>query len=488
MRDGRRRALPALFLAPTVLLGWISVLYASAGVSQSPPPQLPPSVVGQVIGSVSTDALVAHICHLQDKDALGYCNTQGSRYSRNAAGLQEAADYIADQLQQYGLSVTAQTFMLDTGLPDQGPPVVLTNVIGTLEGVAPPAERGIVIVSAHYDSIASGAASGGPAPGADDNGSGVAAVLEAARLLSGRSLWHTVRFVTFAGEEQGLHGSRHYAEVAQDAGENIIGVINADMIAYESDDDPRLEVHAGNLPRSAALADLLDNTIHAYGLELSPQIILAAATRASDHASFWDRGFPAVLVIEDTELVGPTDDFNPYYHSPEDTLDKIDRAYFTQMVQGIIGAVTRLARPVGPDLRVVQQGPAVVRAGQVATFTLVYSNAGAESAAGVILTDTLSYGLTYDSDSSGAPRNFDAAGRVIWDLGEVDAGAGSTIILTTTVLSSLQDGLPVRSGATIAGGDLDADAADNVSAVEALAQAGWRTLMPLVLADTDESG
>jgi len=482
MRDRRRRALQALFLAPAVLLGWLGVLYASAGVSQSPPPQLPPSVVGQVIGGVSTDALVAHVCHLQDKDALGYCNTQGSRYSKNAAGLQEAADYIAGQLQQYGLPVTAQTFTLATGAVDPDPPVVLTNVIGTLEGVAPPADRGVVIVSAHYDSIASGASSGGPAPGADDNGSGVAAVLEAARLLSERSLWHTVRFVAFAGEEQGLYGSRHYAEVAQNTGENIIGVINADMIAYESDDDPRLEVHAGNIPQSAALADLLDNTIQAYGLELSPQIILAAATRASDHASFWDHGFPAVLVIEDTELVGPTDDFNPYYHSPEDTLDKINRTYFTRMARGIIGAVTRLARPVGPDLRVVKQGPAVVRAGQVATFTLVYSNAGTESAAGVILTDTLSYGLAYDSDSSGAPRSFDAAGRVILDLGDVNAGAGSTIILTTTVLSSLQDGLLVRSGATIAGRDLDADAADNVSAVEALAQAGWRTLMPLVLA------
>ncbi|MFQ5595919.1 MAG: M20/M25/M40 family metallo-hydrolase [Anaerolineae bacterium] len=482
MRGRRRRILPALFLAPTMLLAWIGALHTGADLIQSSPMQLPPSVVGQVIASVSTDELIAHICHLQDKDALGYCNTQGSRYSENAAGLGEAADYIAGQFQQYGLPVTAQTFTLAAHSFDQDPPAVLTNVIGTLEGVAPPTSRGTVIISAHYDSTASGAASGGPAPGADDNGSGVAAVLEAARLLSQRRFWHTVSFVTFAGEEQGLHGSRHYAEVAQDAGENIIGVLNADMIAYESDDDPRLEIHAGHLPQSAALADGLDNIIRDYSLELLPQIILGAATRASDHASFWDHGFPAVLVIEDSELAGPTDDFNPYYHTVDDTLDKIDRTYFAQMVQAVLGAVTRLARPVGPDLRVVQEGPIEVMPGQMVTVTLAYSNAGTASATGIVLTDTLSYGLVYDSDSSSFPRTFDAAGRVMWDVGEVDAGTGGTILLTATVLSSLQDGLSVGSRTAIAGRDLDADGADNVSLMEMTVRDRQRTYVPLVLA------
>lgn len=482
MRDRGRRALSALLLAPTVLVAWIGALHAGAGLTQSRLQLLPPSVVGQVIDGVSTDELIAHICHLQDKDALGYCNTQGSRFSRNAAGLQEAADYIAGQFQQHGLPVTAQAFLLVTGLPDQEPPVVVTNVIGTLEGVAPPPDRGVVIVSAHYDSIASGASSGGPAPGADDDGSGVAAVLEAARLLSQRHLWHTVRFVTFAGEEQGLHGSRHYAEVAQADGENIIGVMNADMIGFDGDSDPRLEVHAGPLQQNAVLARLLDETVRAYGLDLWPQVILNGATRASDHASFWDRGFPAVLVIEDTELVGPTFDFNPYYHTTEDTLDKINRSYFTQMVQAIVGTVTRLARPVGPDLRVVQEGPAAVMPGQMVTFTLAYSNAGTGSAAGVVLTDTLSYGLAYDSDSSSFPRTFDAAGRVMWDVGEVYAGTGGTIVLTATVLSSLHDGPNLESRTMIAGRDLDADGADNVFSVELAVRDWQRTFVPLVLA------
>jgi len=476
----RRRVLPALLVAPALLFIWIGALQAGGDERQSSPPSLPPSVVGQVVSQVSPTELQADVCHLQDKDALGYCNTQGTRFSLNPAGLQEAAGYIAGQLQQYGLPVTTQPFTLTNIPPDQHVSIVLTNVIGTLEGVAPPADRRVVIVSAHYDSTSSGASSGGPAPGADDNASGVAAVLEAARLLSQRQLWHTVRFVTFAGEEQGLYGSRHYAQVAQAEGENILGAINADMIAYNDDGEPRLEVHAGLDPRNVALAHTLTETVQTYQLDLLPQVVLNEPIRLSDHASFWDRGFPAILVIEDTDFTDPTDDFNPYYHTPEDTLDKIDRAYFTQMVQAIVGTVTRLARPVGPDLSVAQCGPTMITPGQTVTFTLAYSNVGTGPAVGVLLTDTLSYGLVYQSDSSGLPHAFDVAGQVIWDIGELDAGTGGAFVLTTTVQSDLQPGSSVRSRAIIAGHALDADATDNVSAVEVPVRDLWRAYVPLV--------
>ncbi|MFQ5854422.1 MAG: M20/M25/M40 family metallo-hydrolase [Anaerolineae bacterium] len=467
-----------LLLAPGLLFAWIGALQPGTDNTLTPAPPLPPSVVGQVIRQVSTAELEAHVCHLQDKDSLGYCNTQGSRFSFNAAGLQEAADYIAGQFREHGLIASTRTFTLTDTISGEGISAVLTNVVGTLAGTAPPAERGIVIISAHYDSLTDAASTGGPAPGADDNASGVAAVLEAARLLSGRRLWHTVRFAAFAGEEQGLHGSKHFAAAARAADEHIIGVVNADMIAYDRDGEPRMEVHAGLDPPNVALAHALTDTIQAYQLDLWPQVVRNGAIRGSDHSSFWNQGFPAILVIEDTEFIGPTHDFNPYYHTPEDTLDKIDRAYLTEMVRAIIGTATRLARPVGPDLRVVQQGPAAVLPGQTVTFTLVYSNAGTTPAAGVVLTDTFSHGLTYQSDSSRLSRAFDLAGHVIWDLGELDAGTEGGFVITATVLSDLSDGMSVSSRATVAGHDLDADGADNVSKVEA--RVPWRAYLPLV--------
>lgn len=511
MRHGFQRALPALLVAPAVLLTWLGALQANADRLEAPPPpvrrpahtaittatalhaadgdtphrsrstSLPPSVVGNIISHVSSAELEAHVCHLQDQDALGYCNTRGSRFSLDPAGLNEAAAYIAGVFQQHGLSVTLQPFTVSHVPPDQVTAVVLTNVIGTLEGIAPEAERGVVIISAHYDSTSHDASAGGPAPGADDNASGVAAVLEAARLLSEHTLWHTVRFVTFAGEEQGLLGSHHYAETARTHDENITAVINADMIAYDGNSEPRMEVHAGLDPHSAAIAHTFVETAQAYSIALLPQVIRDAAIRASDHASFWDRGFPAILAIEDTERVGPTEDFNPYYHTEQDTLDKINRSYFTQMARAVVGTVVRLAEPVGPDLWLIQQGPELAMPGRPVTFTLSYSNVGTAPATSVLLTDTLSYGLIYRSDSSGLAPTFGVAGQVTWDMGDLEAGSGGAFVVTASVLSGLEEGLALRSSATIAARDLDADAADNVATVEMVVGERQRTYLALLI-------
>ncbi len=482
-----RRILVAALLALILLVASVGSLTIGADTTEGPQaPALPPSVVGQVIDQVSLAELVAHVCHLQDKEALGYCNAQGSRYSLNQAGLQEAADYIAGELEAHGnLTVTHQPFTPPNFPPDGDEPTVLTNIVGTLAGHAPPAERGIVIVSAHYDSTASRttgwSSSTDPAPGADDDASGVAAVLEAARLLSERRLRHTVHFITFAGEEQGLHGSRHYADVARQGGDDIVGVVNADMVGYESDGEPWLEIHAGTNPSKVALAHTFSETIHAYYLNLLPHVVLENATRLSDHAPFWDQGYPAILVIEDY-LTPPTSDFNPNYHTVEDTLEHIDRAYFLEMARAIAGAVTRLAQPLGPDLRVSQQGPAEAIPGQTVTFTVAYTNAGSAPAAGVVLTETLANGLTYASDNSGVPSS-QAGSHVSWALGDVGIGVTGKFLITATIVPRLRGTPSVDARATIGGADLDADSADNVSVVEVLLRRGWEMYLPFLTAE-----
>ena len=88
----------------------------------------------------------------------------------------------------------------------------------------------MVIVCAHYDSTSTQATT--HAPGADDNASGTAAVMEMARVLAGYQFDYTIKFIAFSAEEWGLYGSRHYAQAAKQRGEQIVGVVNLDMIGY----------------------------------------------------------------------------------------------------------------------------------------------------------------------------------------------------------------------------------------------------------------
>jgi Zn-dependent M28 family amino/carboxypeptidase len=212
----------------------------------------------------------------------------------------------------------------------------MSNVVAELPGVGPNRDH-IYIVCAHYDSTSKNPSS--VAPGADDNASGSAAVLEAARILSQHRFNRTIRFVHFAGEEQGLIGSAHYAAAAAQRGDLIDGVINLDMIGYESvpPNDHIVEIHAGMDPASIGLADALVSNILEYELLLVPQTITSGATNRSDHASFWNQGYPAILGIEDFQ------DFSPYYHSASDTLANMQTSMMVEYTKASVATLAELA-------------------------------------------------------------------------------------------------------------------------------------------------
>jgi Zn-dependent M28 family amino/carboxypeptidase len=288
--------------------------------------------IREMADAVSSTLLIGHVCKLQDDDSQSYCNELGTRYSYATAKLNEAAQYLANQYSALGLTVTYDSFLYGGS--------TITNVVAELPGVGPDKDH-IYILCAHYDSISatSRVNPSGPAPGADDNASGSAAVLEAARILSQHGFNRTIRFVHFAGEEQGLIGSAHYAAAAAQRGDLIDGVINLDMIAYESvpPDDHIVEVHAGVNPASIALANALASNMAEYGLHLVPQIITSDSTNRSDHASFWNQGYPAVLGIEDWQ------DFNPYYHSAGDTLANMQPFMMVEYTKACVATLAELA-------------------------------------------------------------------------------------------------------------------------------------------------
>ncbi|MBN2417102.1 M20/M25/M40 family metallo-hydrolase [bacterium] len=191
------------------------------------------------------------------------------------------------------------------------------------------------IICAHYDATNN---SGDPmlaAPGADDNASGCAAVLEAARVLAPYTSDYTIKFILFTAEEIGLYGSKAYAQQAAAQGENIAGVINLDMIGYEGDDDLRVELHT-NFARTQ-LVDSMAVWAGAWGLPLAPVKVLARPN--SDHAPFLSLGYQALMVIEDTRAGG----FNPFYHSANDRLTYMNTGYFHSNVRLAAGTLARFA-------------------------------------------------------------------------------------------------------------------------------------------------
>jgi uncharacterized repeat protein (TIGR01451 family) len=433
-------------------------------------PTEPMPVVTQLLDQVSQAQLITHICELQDDDNGPDCNSQGSRWSHRTEALDEAVDYVAGQFNGLGLSVEYDPFIWDSS--------PMTNVVATLAGTDPTSQD-VYIICAHMDSIALRETGWDgytdPAPGADDNASGTAAVLEAARVLSGYNFAHTVRFIAFAGEEQGLRGSAHYAAEAVARGDQIAGVINLDMIAWDGNQDERMELHAGTDPDSIAIAQHLASVTGRYELNLQPLVFTTTSTGASDHASFWAWGYPAILAIEDT-----WNDFNPYWHTFNDTLDKLDPDYLTRMAKAAIGALAEMAGPVAPDLAVMQAGPDIVVPGQTITYTLTCTNTGSAPASGVVLTDTLPSELTYVNDSSGLPAT-QVGGSVEWDLGALAQDQAISFVLTVTIASGITDPTTVTSTLSVVAGQAELLAGNN--------QVSFQTLICQAhAADYDDDG
>jgi hypothetical protein len=137
-------------------------------------------------------------------------------------------------------------------------------------------------------------------------------------------------------EEQGLVGSAYFANQASAAGDSILGVINLDMIAYDSNNDGKFEIHTRSVGTSLELKDEILDVNATYNIGVVP-IIKNPGSTYSDHASFWNRGYGAILLIEDGN------DFHPYYHTINDKIQYFNIPYFHKLSKLSIGTLTKLA-------------------------------------------------------------------------------------------------------------------------------------------------
>jgi Zn-dependent M28 family amino/carboxypeptidase len=266
-------------------------------------------------------------------------------------GLQDAEDYLAREFHSLGLEVTTHPFEAMGGR--------YRNVIGTLHLLggtsplgAPSSEAPPLLIAAHYDTVPR-------SPGADDNASGLAVMLEAARSLSRSGLIRPVRFVAFCLEEEELLGSRAYAAHLRAAQEEILGAIVLECVGCARSEEGSQQAPPG-LPlavptvgdflgivgnqASAALTATIERAARHAVADLKTLVLLVPGqgelfpdTRRSDHAAFWQHGYPAVMLTDTANYR------NPHYHQPTDTIETLNLDFMDKVTRLLVATVESLS-------------------------------------------------------------------------------------------------------------------------------------------------
>jgi len=232
--------------------------------------------------------------------------------------IEQLKEYLYDQFIDYGLIVELQhwKYKLKSGF----------NIEASIPGMG--SGDGIVIICAHYDSVSI-------SPGADDDGSGVASILTMAEIMSSYEYNSTIKFVLFSGEEQGLYGSHEYAKNAYENDDNIIGVICLDGVGYA---DSYLSGHTiKNFADDSSdwIVNISTTITEDYKEFVDLEIERYPNEKISDHHSFYELGFQTSYFLEHT--------LNPFYHTSEDTLDKMNISYLTKVCRLSLGTVFGMA-------------------------------------------------------------------------------------------------------------------------------------------------
>ena len=285
-------------------------------------------------------------------DSIGERNVLGQPSS-----LAAAADFLGEELTKVGYAVNRQSYPIDEKTCEN----LEVEITGS------DLAKEIVVVGAHYDSVIG-------SPGANDNGSGTVATLALARRFAGKPRSRTLRFVLFVNEEPPFFqthrmGSLVYAEGCEEHAENIVAMLSLETIGYYSD---RVGSQSYPFPFNL-LYPPTGNFICFVGNFASRKLVkkVVGSFRSdcefpsegaavpsfvpgvgwSDHWSFWQMGYPGLMVTD-------TAPFRyPFYHTPEDTLDKIDFDRTARVVDGIRKVVEELSG-VAPNCAGTEEYPA----------------------------------------------------------------------------------------------------------------------------------
>jgi len=269
----------------------------------------------------------------------------GERNFRNKARLDAAADYIEKAFTYENVRVSRQVFHI------KGEPFY--NIEAEIRGTSRPEK--IIVIGAHYDSAVD-------TPGANDNASGIAALIEMVRNFSEKQPAWTVRFVAFANEEPPFFWSKNmgslvYARQCRKRGEDIAGMISIETIGYYSDAGKSQRypfplncfkknrkgnfiAFISNLNSKQLLNTSMQSFRHNSEFPIDGMALPAIVPRviSSDHSSFWRQGYQAIMITDTARFR------YPYYHTPQDLPDKMDFTKMAKVVSGIGKMVEELAK------------------------------------------------------------------------------------------------------------------------------------------------
>ena len=325
----------------------------------------------ELLTLVQSDALEAQVMALQENWAPGR-NLRPHR-TRNAHHREATDDIVHYIMRQFRrsprLKVSEQIFG------------GIRNVTAVLPAMPTSSSKRIFIVCAHYDTQAVREPNWNPltstAPGANDNGTGVAAMLEIAYLLSRYEYEHEIRFIAFGGEELGFLGSRHYVREASTTSrtgetdavrERIIGVFNLDMLGFNWKTD-LVEIITNNDSAWIGRALIIANTWYNVGLKV--RRTQDEFVDISSHKSFWDGDYNAVTLTESSTPWRDSQNYdaNPFYHTSHDTADKVNFGLVRKVTQLVLvtmdGLLTSMFHPTRQIPEVTLEVPSNTKENQL---------------------------------------------------------------------------------------------------------------------------
>ena len=265
----------------------------------------------------------------------------GERHPDSSPGaLRDTADYLRQQFTSLGFTTALHEFSAWGGIYEN---VIATTSQDTDSSIAP------LILAAHYDTVSGSL-------GADDNASALVVLLDVARQVVHVPLHRSVRFIAFCLEEENLLGSRSYAAHLTSTQQAVLGAIVLECVGYARDEEGSQKIPpgapvaipmAGNFlavignQESQALTVAMEQAMKPHvpivSLVVPGNGELLPDTRRSDHTSFWEQGFPAVMLTDTANFR------NPHYHQPTDTLETLNLDFMASVADGVTAAVISLA-------------------------------------------------------------------------------------------------------------------------------------------------